>query len=97
MDMYVLHPSALSPMPSMLGIRNQKSDDCSTDTPTLGFSNFLAPSTATVKYSYPKPGNYSSEIKSLQKTLSLDHMKDFLKSFTSLVPASLSRANRKRD
>jgi leucyl aminopeptidase len=37
----------------------------------------------TTKYSYPTPGNYSAEVKGLQKGLSLDHMKDFLKEFTS--------------
>jgi leucyl aminopeptidase len=55
----------------------------STDTPTLGFSNFLSPSSLSKKYTYPTPGNYSSEIKGLEKGLSLDHMKDFLKEFTS--------------
>ncbi|KAK4685705.1 bacterial leucyl aminopeptidase, partial [Tremellales sp. Uapishka_1] len=54
-----------------------------TDTPTLGFSNFLLPSTANVKYSYPSPGNYSKPIKAIHSTLDLDFMKTTLTKFSS--------------
>lgn len=65
--------------------RRQESSCDSTDTPTLGFSSFLLPSTASVRYSYPTPGNHSStsdHIKKVYKGLSLDHMKTFLKEFS---------------
>ncbi|ORY33499.1 hypothetical protein BCR39DRAFT_520460 [Naematelia encephala] len=54
-----------------------------TDTPTLGFSSFLLPSTLNVKYSYPEPGNYTKPIKSLFKHLKVDEMKAFLTKFSS--------------
>lgn len=53
----------------------------STETPTLGFSSLLGPSSA-IRYTYPKPGNYSSEIKTVIKGLSLEHMKEFLSQFS---------------
>ncbi|WVR07704.1 hypothetical protein IAU60_004746 [Kwoniella sp. DSM 27419] len=54
-----------------------------TETPTLGFSNYLLPSVASTKYAYPTPGNYSKPINSLIKSLDLKHMQSFLKDFTS--------------
>ncbi|KAK8853200.1 hypothetical protein IAR55_003902 [Kwoniella newhampshirensis] len=54
-----------------------------TETPTLGFSSYLLPSAANVKYSYPSPGNYSKPIKSLIKNLDIGNMKKFLTEFTS--------------
>ncbi|WRT70247.1 uncharacterized protein IL334_007242 [Kwoniella shivajii] len=54
-----------------------------TETPTLGFSSYLLPSTANAKYTYPSPGNYSKPIKSIIKSLDIKHMKSFLKEFTS--------------
>ncbi|WWC94847.1 hypothetical protein V866_001697 [Kwoniella sp. B9012] len=54
-----------------------------TDTPTLGFSSYLLPSTANVKYTYPTPGNYSEPIKKIINTIDLKRMKSFLKEFTS--------------
>ena len=76
----------------------------STDTPTLGFSGFLLPSTAAVHYSqlvtrtmngadssgYPTPGNYSKEIKAIHETLDIDHMKQFLTKFTRSVSSPLN-------
>ncbi|WWD19617.1 hypothetical protein CI109_104079 [Kwoniella shandongensis] len=54
-----------------------------TETPTLGFSSYLLPTNANVKYSYPSPGNYSKPIKSLIKNLDIGNMKKFLSEFTS--------------
>ncbi|WWC64621.1 uncharacterized protein I303_107232 [Kwoniella dejecticola CBS 10117] len=54
-----------------------------TETPTLGFSSYLLPSTANARYTYPSPGNYSKPIKSIIKSLDIKHMKSFLKEFTS--------------
>ncbi|OWZ36045.1 hypothetical protein LQV05_006244 [Cryptococcus neoformans] len=54
-----------------------------TDTPTLGFSSYLLPSAASVKYSYPTPGNHTKTINSIIKKLDIDHMKEFLTKFTS--------------
>ncbi|WVR00253.1 hypothetical protein IAU59_007396 [Kwoniella sp. CBS 9459] len=54
-----------------------------TETPTLGFSSYLLPSTASSKYTYPTPGNFSKPITSIIKSLDLKHMKSFLKDFTS--------------
>ncbi|WVQ84463.1 hypothetical protein IAT38_006615 [Cryptococcus sp. DSM 104549] len=54
-----------------------------TETPSLGFSSYLLPSAANVKYSYPTPGNYTKEIKSYIKSLDIDHMKEFLTKFSS--------------
>ncbi|ODN73212.1 hypothetical protein L202_07771 [Cryptococcus amylolentus CBS 6039] len=54
-----------------------------TDTPSLGFSGYLLPSAANVKYSYPTPGNHTKEIKKIIKGLDIGCMKKFLTKFTS--------------
>ncbi|KAL1412739.1 hypothetical protein Q8F55_000486 [Vanrija albida] len=51
-----------------------------TETPTLGLTSFLTP--ASAKYTYPKPGKYVKEVKELFKSLSVEHMKTFLKKFS---------------
>ncbi|KAL7418452.1 hypothetical protein Q5752_006910 [Cryptotrichosporon argae] len=76
-------PVWITEMDKIIAKKNGKRFMDITETPTLGFSNFLLPTSANVKYSYPKPGKHSSAIKHLYKDLSVDRMKAFLAKFTA--------------